>query len=51
MIEDEKERLKRAQEMVHSPPRRKKSSPSRVPKALLSEERQTYLNLINLQPT
>ena len=36
---------------MHSPPRRKKVSPSRVPKALLSEERQTYLNLINLQPT
>jgi hypothetical protein len=38
--------------MTASPPREKRPSPSKVPKALgLSVERPTYLNLINLQPT
>ena len=38
--------------MTASPPRKKTDSPSKVPKAIGSkEEKQTYLNLINLQPT
>ena len=49
MIEAEEERQKKLREMVASPPRKKTLSPSRVPKGLLSAERGTYLNLINLQ--
>ena len=36
LIERERERIKKEQEMVNSPPRKKALSPSRVPKALLS---------------
>lgn len=46
-----KEKRRKEQEMTASPPRKKQESPSRVPKASLSAEQPTYLNLINLQPT
>ena len=47
-----REKRRKEQEMTASPPHKKQSSPSRVPKAAMPPvDHSTYLNLINLQPT
>jgi hypothetical protein len=52
MILREKERIKKEIELTHSPTRKKIDSPPKLPNPLsLSADKDTFLNLLNLQPT